>query len=264
MLKDFFEREKIEYFAELSVKDAVIWDKEKFSRMEEKMGRVESVVLFLIPYYAGQKTTNLSVYAQVKDYHLFVKELSERFFAFLEEKKLDLSFMMMADTSPLAERRTLLLSGLGVLGKNGLVIHEKYGSFFFIGSLFLGVAQKPEEKKEIRSCIGCGACEKACPTGAIFDPERKLCLSLISQKKNLSPEEEKLLKEANCKWGCDLCQNVCPMNQKAEKTPIPFFLEEHISHLTKDVIESGKEAFQSRAFSWRGKKILYRNLEIEE
>ena len=79
MLQEFFEKEKIEYFAEISIDDATVWDREKLEKIKEKLGRIESVVLFLIPYFAGQKTTNLSVYAQGRDYHLYVKELSCRF-----------------------------------------------------------------------------------------------------------------------------------------------------------------------------------------
>ena len=264
MIRDFFEKEKIEYFAELDIRDVVIWDKEKFEKIREKMGQVESVVCFLIPYYFGQKTTNLSVYAQGRDYHLYVRELSERFSLFAKERDPSLSFVMMADTSPLAERKSCLSAGLGVLGKNGLLINEKYGSFVFIGTLFLSRAQNPIKKQEEGSCLLCGACEKACPTGAILDPERKKCLSLISQKKDLTPEEEELLKKSECKWGCDLCQNVCPMNKGAEKTPIDFFQKDLISSLNEEVISAEKKEFQTRAFSWRGRKILYRNLEIEK
>ena len=147
MLKEFFRKEKIEYFAEIPLSDVIIWDKEKFQRIREKMGKVESVVLFLIPYFAGQKTTNLSVYAQGRDYHFYIKELSQRFGAYLEEKGSELSFAMMADTSPLAERSAALSAGLGVLGRNGLVLNEKYGSFVFIGVLFLSKAQNPAIKK---------------------------------------------------------------------------------------------------------------------
>ena len=264
MLKPFFEKEKIEYFTELSIGDVVIWDEKKFSRMEEEIGKVKSVFVFLIPYDFGQITTNLSVYAQVRDYHLYIRELSERFRGYLERENIHIKFKGFADSSPLAERDAALSAGLCVLGKNGLCINEKYGSFFFIGAFFLTEEISPVKKAEKKNCISCGRCEGACPTGAIFDRERKKCLSLLSQKKSLTEEEEVLLEKAECKWGCDLCQNVCPMNENREKTPISFFQTGHISHLSQETITLPKKEFLSRAFSWRGREILRRNLGINK
>ena len=265
MLKTFFEQENIEFFTPLAPEDVVLWDREKFDRMEEQIGKVKSVVVFLIPYNAGQKTTNLSVYAQVKDYHLYLRELSVRLDAFLKEKGIDVAFRGFADSSPLAERETALGAGLGVMGENGLLIHPKYGSFFFIGAFFFTEILLPNApKRESKACFSCGACRKACPTGAIDDPKREKCLSLISQKKNRTPEEDSLLENAECKWGCDLCQNVCPMNRNAALTPIAFFQKHHIARLTPETAELPKEEFQSRAFSWRGREIIRKNLKKSE
>lgn len=265
MLKTFFEQEKIEFFTPLAPEDIVLWDRGKYERMEEQIGTVKSVVVFLIPYNAGQKTTNLSVYAQVKDYHLYLRELSARLDAFLKEKGITAAFRGFADSSPLAERETALRAGLGVMGENGLLIHPKYGSFFFIGAFFFTEILIPNRpKEEAKGCLSCGACKKACPTGAIDDPQREKCLSLISQKKNRSPEEDALLEKADCKWGCDLCQNACPMNRNAALTPIPFFQRDHISELTLESAELPKAEFLSRAFSWRGREIIRKNLKKSE
>ena len=260
MLQTFFTREGIEHFAVLSPEDVTVWDRAKYERMEGEIGKVKSVVVFLIPYGTGQKTTNLSVYAQVRDYHLYLRELSTRFDAYLRERGYKFSFRGFTDSSPIAEREAALKAGLGVLGKNGLVLHPRYGSFFFIGEFFMTKEFPTSPICETKYCPDCGACVKACPTGAVTDPQRTKCLSLLSQKKGRSAEEEALVAEADCKWGCDICQNVCPLNRKAEKTPIPFFYEDLVERLDFDVIEAPKEEFQKRAFSWRGRELLRKNL----
>lgn len=261
MLQEFFHNEGIFFFREIPAEAVRVWDEKKWERVKEKLGRVESVAVFLIPYYAGQKTTNLSVYAQPRDYHGYIRLLSQRFARFLEERGSKADFAAFADSSPIDERDAALRAGLGFLGENGLLIHPEYGSFVFIGEMFLSRAFSPEPISEIRRCPDCGECRKACPTGAIRDPKRSLCLSLISQKKELTEEESALLDAATCKWGCDLCQNVCPFNRNARETSIPFFREGHVSELTEAAIEAPKEEFLTRAFSWRGRNILRRNMK---
>lgn len=260
MVREFFQRENIEYFGELPVSCLSVIDEKKMARLTEKMGTVESAVVFLIPYSVGQKTTNLSVYAQVRDYHLYARELSCRFGEFVKEKSLDLSFYLAADSSPIDERLGVAMAGLGVLGENGLLINERYGSFVFIGEIFLSRSLDPEVPQEIKKCISCRKCRDACPTGAVGDKRKEKCLSRISQKKNRDPEEELLLKKAECKWGCDLCQNVCPYNENAKETPIGFFREGLVRFLSEEVIHSPKEEFETRAFSWRGRELLKRNM----
>lgn len=264
MLKGFFDREGIRFYRELPARAVRVIDGDKYRRMEEKLGGIQSCVVFLIPYYTGQKTTNLSVYAQPRDYHRYMTELSERFGVYLAKIGADLPFMGYTDTSPIGERDAALKAGLGFLGENGLVLNRVYGSFFFIGEFFLARAIHPEEPTEPQRCPGCGKCVDACPTGAIRDPERRACLSLLSQKKQLTPEEKTLVDKADCKWGCDLCQNVCPFNQNAEKTPIPFFQTDLVEMLDHDAIEAPKAEFQKRAYAWRGRNVLRRNLGEEE
>ena len=261
MFDEFFSAEHIEFYREMRLNDVVIWDERKFQRMLDDMGTAESVLIFLIPYNCGQKTTNLSVYAQVRDYHDYLRGLTERFRQYLAAREWDGSVRGFTDSSPISERRAALEAGLGVLGENGLVLNEKYGSYFFIGEFFLSRAYLPQPKQEAMHCAGCGACRKACPTGAIDDPKRERCLSLLSQKKHLTEEEAALLDRAECKWGCDLCQTACPMNRDPRLTPIPYFQTDLVTHLTEDAIGAPKEEFSRRAYAWRGREILRRNLK---
>lgn len=261
--RDFFEAERIEYFREIPASALRRTNEAKWQRLCEKTGTPESCILFVIPYHAGKRTTNLSVYAMPRDYHFYMKQLSERFEAYFREKFPAISVQGFADSSPIDERDAALKAGLGVMGKNGLVLNEKYGSYFFIGEFFLSKALSPSPIQEKKDCVGCGSCLKSCPTGAILDPERKKCLSLLTQKKNRTEEEDRLVEKAACKWGCDLCQTACPMNKNAALTPIEFFRTSLVELLTEKEISLPKTEFSSRAFSWRGREILRKNLKKE-
>ena len=96
------------------------------------------------------------------------------------------------------------------------------------------------------------------------------CLSAVTQKKGLlTTEEEAYLKKYGYAWGCDICQLACPMTKAAltsgVQTPIAFFHEDRIPVLTKKRLsDMDEEEFRRRAFSWRGREPLLRNLDIFE
>ncbi len=90
----------------------------------------------------------------------------------------------------------------------------------------------------------------------------------MTQKKGeLSEKEKEYIVKYKSAWGCDICQLVCPLVQKAIKngaqTPISFFREDRIKNLTSDgLCAMSDEEFGKRAFSWRGKATIKRNLEL--
>ena len=93
------------------------------------------------------------------------------------------------------------------------------------------------------------------------------CLSYLTQQKGeLSPETVAAMKQYHTVWGCDLCQTVCPMNEGVKETPIPFFKEQLLRAVTAEMIETMPQAlFEERAFAWKKKKTILRNLKaIEE
>lgn len=262
MLKAFFDKEKIEYFAVLDYKNCIEISAPIMER-EDFMPR--SVILFLLPYYTGE-CVNISRYAASLDYHLAIRAVGERLCAYLLEKFPDAKMKIFGDHSPIAERHAACISGLGIAGDSGLLINEKYGTYVFIGDMISDIPAEllgETEITKITSCRHCGACLRACPTG-ILRGEGADCLSAITQRKGeLSEDEKSLMQKHNTAWGCDLCQSFCPHNKNPEKTPIDFFYRDRIDYLTKEALNAmTKEQFRSRAFAWRGKKIVERNLEI--
>ena len=113
------------------------------------------------------------------------------------------------------------------------------------------------------TCISCGACRRACPTGCLRG-EGESCLSAITQRKGeLTEEEAEMMRKFNTVWGCDLCQSSCPHNIKPKVTPLRFFHEDRITRLTRERLDGmSKEEFNARAFAWRGRKTVERNLAI--
>ena len=223
-----------------------------------------SVIVFLIPYYS-HNGENISRYAVARDYHLFIKEISERFVSEMKRAYPEYTFKGFGDHSPIDERYAALVGGLGILGDNGLLINEKYGSYVFISEIITDTPCELVEARaigEIVRCERCGACVKKCPTGVLSDCSQN-CLSDITQRKGeLTESEISLMKENNTVWGCDVCQAVCPHNRDPVVTPIEFFKSDIITRLDFDTINSmSDEEFKKRAFAWRGKKTVIRNIE---
>lgn len=252
----------IEYFGVLAYADC----RETLSRIIEREDMTSrSVIVYLLPYYGGE-CVNISRYAASRDYHIAIREINEAIRAHLISRFPDARIVGYGDHSPIDERHAALCLGLGVAGDNGLIINEKYGSYVFVGDLVTDIA--PEHlgavaPMPIIRCEGCGACRRACPTG-ILRGEGSSCLSEITQRKGeLSPEEETLMREYNTAWGCDECQRVCPHNRSPRLTPLEFFRTDRIVELSGDTLATlDKQALRERAFGWRGRAVLERNVCI--
>ena len=227
----------------------------------------KTAIVVLFPYFCGIKeNSNLSKYTHGKDYH---KIVSEKLGFVAEELGLD-DYKVFADTGPEVDRTLALNAGLCFKGLNQMCINEKYGSYFFIGYIVCNI-DVPFDKPLNKSCKKCGLCISKCPGKALengFCYEK--CLSHITQKKgDLSSCEEELVKESKSVFGCDVCQDVCPHNKGVAFTPLEEFKTDLITKLKISDIENlsnreFKEKYGDRAFSWRGKQVILRNLIIKE
>ena len=265
-LMDFFHCEGIELFSVLDFKDARVINENKINKHVNFTPK--SILIFALPYYVGDiKGGNISKYAFSKDYHLYFKDLSGRLISLLSKRYPTNSFLAFADSSPIDERHAASVSGLGIIGKNGLLITEKYGSYVFLGEVISDLEASEYFGTHAvlhtpSSCIGCNRCLSACPANRSFID----CLSQVTQKKGeLTSEEAMAITTYGSVWGCDICQSVCPHNQNIAKTPIHFFHEEIIHFLDTKLLQTmTKEEFSKRAWAWRGKNTLLRNLKIYE
>ena len=226
-----------------------------------------SVLCCLFPYYTGEHPErNISRYAMVTDYHIVAGDYLERFCQELSAQFPENHFAAFSDNSPIREVTAAFRSGLGRIGNNGLLIHPEYGSYVFIGEVVTDLELIPDDPLTPTGCMNCGLCMKACPQGAL-QPNGSVCLELcrshITQKKGELTEQEIVqIKAGGLIWGCDICNDVCPHNREAKKlTPIREFVESAVPVFDQ---ENAALLFKSRAFNYRGKKTIARNISLLE
>ncbi|WP_092923444.1 tRNA epoxyqueuosine(34) reductase QueG [Romboutsia hominis] len=235
------------------------------------MKDAKSIIVCAFPYHIdNEKESNLSRYCRGLDYHIVAKELLQKICDYLDENIEGFEYKIFVDNGPLVDRELAYLSGIGYFGINNNIITDKYGSYVFIGYIINNYEfslDKPLDKE----CMKCGKCVKYCPGNALlgnYDMNPRKCLSYITQKKEeLSLEEVKAIKNSGKIFGCDICQEVCPHNKNIKETHIEEFMKDLILNLDYEEIDeiSNKEfkrRYGNRAFSWRGKKIIKRNIEI--
>ncbi len=229
------------------------------------MDDARTIIACLCSYYCGEKEGNLSKYARGIDYHFVMNDKLSEICDVLEQN--GYKAQKFSDSGVLNDRYIAVRAGLGFIGKNGFLINERFGTYTFIGYIITDCEIEPSKYIE-KKCIGCGNCIKACPSGALgeYGMDGYKCLSYITQKKGeLSQHEQELMRKCGTAWGCDICQDVCPHNADAELTDIDEFRDNLIDTLKLDSGISNKEfrrIYGKRAFAWRGKAVLLRNLEI--
>jgi len=225
--------------------------------------------MIAVPYYTtycDDCARNISLYAVSRDYHLFFEALFADVLPKLTATFPENRFVGFTDHSPIAEAQAAVLAGLGQLGCNHLFLTKEHSSFVFLGEIITdAVLAAPPHPVTV--CTECGACRRACPVGL----DTATCLSALTQKKGtLTAAQEQAVLSGGLAWGCDTCQLACPVTKAARAagtlySRIPFFHEAAIPHLTADRINAMSEAeFHARAYSWRGRAVILRNLALFE
>lgn len=181
----------------------------------------------------------------------------------------EVDFKPMVDTGELIDVAVAQRAGLGFIGKNGLLITEKFGSFVYLGEIITNIEFDPDQP-QVSQCGECTRCIDYCPPGALLGDGRlnaQRCLSYQTQTKGLMDEEFRPLIH-NVIYGCDICQLVCPFNRgkdfhfHADMEPDPEKVSPELVPLLTISNRDFKETYGQMAGSWRGKKPLQRNALI--
>lgn len=160
----------------------------------------------------------IAAYAWGDDYHSVLALRLRQMVSFIEQ---DVGHSVpnrwYTDTGPLLEREFAQRAGLGWIGKNTMLINPERGSYFLLAEILLGIELEPDSPVETDHCGTCTRCIKACPTGCIL-PDRTLdaerCISYLTiEVKGPIPTEHRP-PMADWIFGCDVCQTVCPWNER--------------------------------------------------
>ena len=164
-------------------------------------------------------------YAVGSDYHVALRRRLEGLATDLREAGLPAGSTAYVDDRPLAERALAARAGLGWIGKNtNLLTHDRAGSWVFLGAV-LSSAELPVDEPVRTNCGSCTRCLSGCPTGALVAPQTidaRRCISYLTiEHRGVLGEWES---QAIGDWifGCDVCQEVCPVNADApDDGPLP-------------------------------------------
>lgn len=252
-------KHKIYHFGYVSFQHLNIFEVRSKARIPQNC---TGAVAMVFPYYNKNAFGgNISAYCSVADYHTVIGVQLKSICEELKDKYPTYDFAYFVDSSPIDEVDMCVKAGLGVKGKNSLLITPKFGSFVFIGEILTNMPLDNTTCFEDKGCLNCGLCAKACPGNAISEKgiNKDRCASNLTQKKGeLTNEEIEIIKKAHTIFGCDICQLACPMNRNIEETE-NLFSNDILSTVTEENVE---KIYKSRPFGWRGLKVLQRNIEI--
>jgi epoxyqueuosine reductase len=240
-----------------------------------------SVVVVLATYCAeptepesghSPATVRVARYARSRDYHEVVGGRLDRLAQWLLARGATVA-RPFVDAGPVPEREMAQRAGLGWIGKNTMLIRPGVGSWTFIGTVFTDLELQPDPPFEADRCGSCTRCLDACPTAAfpaarVLDATRCISYLTIEQK---GPIPEDLVPAlAGWAFGCDICNEVCPWNQKfagtvaipglspAPETDLSAADPDHFGRLSDQEFDA---RYRHTPFARPGRTGMHRNLQ---
>jgi epoxyqueuosine reductase len=220
----------------------------------------------LAPVLAGlpaEPSGQIARYALGSDYHVALRARLEGLAEDLRAAAMPAGDIAYVDDRPLAERALAARAGLGWIGKNtNLLTHARAGSWVFIGAI-LSSADLPVDEPIRTTCGSCTRCLTGCPTGALVAPQTidaRRCISYLTIEHPGALSEWESAALGDWVFGCDVCQEVCPVNAAADD---PGALRVPLVPLIEWLLPMGGRAFgravAGTALTRAGRHRLLRN-----
>ncbi len=205
------------------------------------------------------------------DYHDLIQAKLKHLCQFARDLDDEIVVRGVVDTAPLLEREFAQLSGLGWRAKNTMLINRHLGSWFFLAALLINKPLQYDPAFEQDHCGTCTACLTACPTDAFPQPrvlDATKCISYLTIEHRTAIPTELRPQIGDWLFGCDICQDVCPWNNKAPLSREAAFrpLAGHNPIDVIDLFELDEQQFRARFRKtplWRPKRRgILRNAAI--
>lgn len=169
-------------------------------------------------YDETHNVPKIAKYARGRDYHKVFKNRLKKLFQFTDELVGGVKGRIFSDSAPVLDKAWAQQSGIGWIGKNSNLLNRQLGSWFLIGEMIVDtpfVYDKPVSDH----CGSCTRCIDACPTDAIYEPfkvDGSRCISYLTIELKESMPDHFRSQIGEWMFGCDICQDVCPWNRKAD------------------------------------------------
>ena len=191
-------------------------DKRRDSRLP--IERATRAIVVAMDYGGAEPSGPVARYARGDDYHRVMVDRLTALHEWIEQHVGHaIPGKPYVDTGPLLERDLARRAGLGWFGKNTTLISPRAGSFFFLGALLVDLELEPDAPFASDHCGTCRRCLDACPTGALVEPrvlDSTKCISYLTIELKGEIPIGLRAQIGELVYGCDICQDVCPWNQK--------------------------------------------------
>lgn len=242
------------------------------------MPQGRSVICVALNYYTGHQRPEGPQYAKIsrygwgRDYHRLMDKKLKQLAQWLRSHNPAIEARAYADTGPVQDKFWAQQAGLGWVAKNGNLITRRYGSWVFLGEVVTNVPLQAD-RPHTSHCGTCTRCLSACPTEAIrapgweIDANRCIAYHTIENRSETLPPD---IGQNLHGWvaGCDICQEVCPWNQRFAQvtdvndfTPYPQNLAPTLEALAEITPEEWNRRFPASALRRIKPAMLRRNAQ---